>query len=71
MDIMDFEMTGPIIVAIVFAIAFIIFIIYAIVKGQRLKLSAGVEDMIGKGAVVPTTLKPKGTVWLKGNYGQL
>jgi len=66
MDIMDFEMTGPIIVAIVFAIAFIIFIIYAIVKGQRLKLSAGVEDMIGKEAVVQTTLKPKGTVLAEG-----
>ena len=50
MDITDFEMTGPIIIAIVFAVAFIIFVIYAIVKGQRRKLSAGVEDMIGKKA---------------------
>jgi hypothetical protein len=39
---MDIEMTGPIIVAIVFAVAFIIFVIYAIVKGQMRKLSAGV-----------------------------
>jgi membrane-bound ClpP family serine protease len=66
MDITDFEMTGPIIVAIVFAVAFIIFVIYAIVKGQRLKLSAGVEDMIGKEAVVQTTLNPKGTVLTEG-----
>ena len=66
MDFMDFEMTGPIIIAIVFAIAFIIFVIYAIVKGQRLKLSAGVEDMIGKEAVVQTTLNPKGTVLTEG-----
>jgi len=66
MDIMDFEMTGPIIVAIIFAVAFIIFIIYAIVKGQKLKLSAGVEDMIGKEAVVQTTLNPKGTVLAEG-----
>ena len=66
MDFMDFEMTGPIIIAIVFAVAFIIFIIYAIVKGQRLKLSAGVEDMIGKEAVVQTTLNPKGTVLAEG-----
>ena len=66
MDIMDFEMTGPIIVAIIFAVAFIIFIIYAIVKGQRLKLSAGVEDMIGKEAMVQTTLNPKGTVLAEG-----
>jgi membrane-bound serine protease (ClpP class) len=66
MDITDFEMTGPIIIAIVFAVAFIIFVIYAIVKGQRQKLSAGVEDMIGKEAVAQTTLDPKGTVLAEG-----
>jgi len=63
---MDFEMTGPIIIAIVFAVAFIIFVIYAIVKGQRLKLSAGVEEMIGKEAVVQTALNPKGMVLAEG-----
>jgi membrane-bound serine protease (ClpP class) len=66
MDFTDFEMTGPIIIAIVLAVAFIIFAIYAIVKGQKLKLSAGVEDMIGKKAVVQTTLDPKGTVLAEG-----
>jgi len=66
MDITDFEITGPIIIAIVFAVAFIIFVIYAIVKGQRRKLSAGVEDMIGKEAVAQTTLNPKGTVLAEG-----
>ena len=60
------EITGPIIVAIVFGVAFIIFVIYAIVKGQQRKLSAGVEEMIGKEAVVRTTLKPKGTVLAEG-----
>jgi membrane-bound ClpP family serine protease len=60
------EITGPIIVAIVFAVAFIIFIIYAIVKGQMRKLSAGVEEMIGKEAVVRTTLNPQGTVLAEG-----
>ena len=63
---MDFEMTGPIIIAIVFAVAFIIFVIYAIVKGQRRKLSAGIEEMIGKEAVAQTTLDPKGTVLAEG-----
>ena len=66
MDIADFEMTGPIILAIVLAIAFVVFIIYAIVRGQRLKLSAGVENMIGKEAVVQTVLNPKGTVLAEG-----
>ena len=65
-DFMDFEMTGPIIIAIVLAIAFIIFVIYAIVNGQRRKLSAGIEDMIGKEAVVQTSLNPKGTVLAEG-----
>jgi len=60
------EMTGPLIISIVFAVAFIIFVIYAIVEGQRRKLSAGVEEMIGKEAVVRTTLKPKGTVLAEG-----
>ena len=60
------EITGPIIIAIVFAVALIIFVIYAIVKGQRRKLSAGVEVMIGKEAVVQTTLNPKGTVLAEG-----
>ena len=65
-DFLDFEMTGPIVLAIVLAIAFIIFVIYAIVRGQRLKLSAGVENMIGREAVVQTTLNPKGTVLAEG-----
>jgi membrane-bound serine protease (ClpP class) len=60
------EMTGPIIISIVFAVAFIIFVIYAIVEGQRRKLSAGVEEMIGKEAVVRTALNPKGTVLAEG-----
>jgi len=66
MFITDFELTGPIIIAIVFAVAFIIFVIYAVVQGQRRKLSAGVEDMIGKKAVAQTTLDPKGTVLAEG-----
>ena len=66
MDFMDIEMTGPIIIAIVLAVAFTICVIYAIVKGQRLKLSAGIEEMIGKEAVVQTILNPKGTVLAEG-----
>ena len=66
MDYMDFEWTGPIIIAIVFAVAFTVFVIYAIVRGQRLKLSAGVENMIGREAVVQTALNPKGTVLAEG-----
>ncbi|MFO7995632.1 MAG: NfeD family protein [Dehalococcoidia bacterium] len=60
------EMTGPIIVSIVLAVAFVVFIIYAIVTGQKRKLSAGVEEMVGKEAVVRTTLNPRGTVLAEG-----
>lgn len=60
------EMTGPIIVTIILAVAFVVFVIYAIVKGQKRKLSAGVEEMIGKEAVARTTLNPKGTVLAEG-----
>jgi membrane-bound serine protease (ClpP class) len=60
------EMTGPIIVSIVLASVFIIFLIYTIVKGQRRKISAGMEEMIGKEAVVRTALKPRGTVLAEG-----
>ena len=59
-------MTGPIVTAIVFAVAFVVFVIYAIVKGQKRKVSVGVEEMIGKEAVVQTTLDPKGTVLIGG-----
>jgi membrane-bound serine protease (ClpP class) len=60
------EMTGPIIVAIIFAVAFVAFVIYAIVKGQQRKLSAGVEEMVGKEAVARTPLNPRGTVLAEG-----
>jgi membrane-bound serine protease (ClpP class) len=60
------EITGPIIIGIVCAVAFVVFIIYAIVKGQRREITAGVEEMIGKEAVVQTTLNPKGMVLAEG-----
>ncbi len=60
------EITGPIIVAIICAAAFAIYVIYAIVKGQRQRPSTGVEEMIGKEATVQTTLDPRGTVLAEG-----
>lgn len=60
------EITGVIIIAIIFAVAFIAFVIYAIITGQRRKLSTGVEEMIGKEAIAQTPLNPKGTVLAEG-----
>ncbi len=60
------DMTGPIIIGIVFAVAFAIFVIIAIIRGQRRKLSAGAEEMIGKVAETQTVLNPKGRVLAEG-----
>jgi membrane-bound ClpP family serine protease len=60
------KLTGPIIVVIILAVAFVIFVIYAIVEGQRRRLSAGVEEMVGKEAVARTPLDPEGTVLAEG-----
>ncbi len=60
------EITTPVIIAIVLGGAFIVFVIYAIIKGQRRKVSAGIEEMIGKKAVARTILNPRGTVLAEG-----
>lgn len=58
--------TGPVIVVIIFAVAFIAFVIFAIIKDKRRKLATGTEDMIGKVAVTQTELNPTGTVLAEG-----
>ena len=63
---MDIEMSGPIIVVIVFSVAFVVYVIFAIIQGQRRKLTAGIEDMVGKIAVAQTSLNPKGMVRAEG-----
>ena len=65
-EALSMEITGPIIVVIIFAVAFVILVIFAIVKGQRRKLTAGVENMVGKVAVTQTELNPTGTVLAEG-----
>jgi len=60
------EMNGLNIVTIVFAVAFVIFCIIAVIRSQRRKLSAGAEVMIGKTAETQTALNPKGTVLAEG-----
>jgi membrane-bound serine protease (ClpP class) len=59
-------MSGLVIIGIIFGVAVIIAVIYAIIQGQRRKLTAGVEDMVGKIAVAQTSLNPKGTVRAEG-----
>jgi membrane-bound serine protease (ClpP class) len=59
-------MSGPAIIAIICGVAFVVFVIYAIVLGQKRKLSAGIEDMVGKEAVAQTTINPRGRVLVEG-----
>ena len=58
--------TGPVIIVTIFAVAFIAFVIFAIIKDQRRKLTTGVENMVGKVAVTETELNPRGTVLAEG-----
>lgn len=60
------EIAGPIIVAVVLAIAFGILVIFAIIKGRRRKIATGTGNMIGKAAIAQTALAPKGTVLAEG-----
>lgn len=46
--------------------AFVIFIIGAVVRGQRRKVATGAEGLIGQVAVAKTRLDPKGTVLVDG-----
>ena len=58
--------TGLLVGIIVCVVAFVVFVIYAIVKAQRRKLSTGTEEMIGKEAIAQTAINPKGTVLAEG-----
>ena len=57
---------GVIIGIIVCVVALVAFVIYLIIKDRKRKHTAGVEEMIGKEAVVETTLNPKGMVLAEG-----
>jgi membrane-bound ClpP family serine protease len=54
-----------IICAAIFA-GFMIYMVYATIKGRKRKLSAGAEAMIGKVAITQSVLNPKGTVLAEG-----
>lgn len=54
---------------ILIAIILIIFLVFVViwsVRAHQRKIAAGKEDMIGRIAVVDTTLEPKGTVLVEG-----
>ena len=57
---------GLIIGILVCIAAFTVFVIYAIIIGQRRRITAGIEEMIGTEAVAQMNLNPKGTVLAEG-----
>jgi len=48
--------------------AFVLFIIGAVVRGQRRKVATGAEGLVGKMAVAKTRLAPKGAVLVGGEH---
>ncbi len=46
--------------------AFVIFVIGAVVRGQKRKVATGAEGLVGKKAVAKTRLDPQGTVLVEG-----
>jgi membrane-bound serine protease (ClpP class) len=48
--------------------AFVIFVVGAVVRGQRRRVATGAEGLIGRVAVAKTLLDPKGTVLVDGEH---
>jgi membrane-bound serine protease (ClpP class) len=57
---------GLIAVAAIIITAFVVFVVGAVVRGQRRRPATGVEGLTGKIAVAKTELNPKGTVLVEG-----
>jgi len=57
---------GLIVVVVVFIAAFTIFVIGAVVRGQRKRAATGIEALIGSTAVAKSELDPKGMVLVEG-----
>ena len=55
-----------IIIVLIIIVVLTIFIIHRSILAHRRQISAGKEDLIGKTAVVETSLNPKGMVFIEG-----
>jgi membrane-bound serine protease (ClpP class) len=53
---------------IVIAVVIIVFVVIWVVRAHQRKVGAGVEEMVGKVAVVETALNPKGIVLVEGEH---
>jgi membrane-bound serine protease (ClpP class) len=59
---------GLIAAVTIFIAAFVIFVVGAVVRGQRRRAATGAEALVGKVAVAKTILDPKGTVLVDGEH---
>lgn len=59
---------GLIAVVVIVVAAFVIFIVGAIVRGQKRQVTTGAEGLVGKVAVAITDIEPKGTVLVEGEH---
>jgi membrane-bound serine protease (ClpP class) len=57
---------GLIAVVVIIVVAFFVFVVGAVIRGQRRKSSTGIEGLTGQVAVALTKLNPNGTVLIEG-----
>jgi membrane-bound serine protease (ClpP class) len=57
---------GWLILLIILAVTFLVFVVIWVVNTYRNKVAAGREELVGRTAVVVAPLKPKGTVLTEG-----
>ena len=62
---MQFD-TSLIVYVAIFMAGFVALLVWAVVRGQRRKVTTGKEGMIGQVAEVKTALKPSGMVLVEG-----
>jgi membrane-bound ClpP family serine protease len=59
---------GLLAIIIIIIVAFLVLVVIWIVRAHQRKVAAGREELIGRMAVVVTTLAPKGVVFLEGEH---
>ena len=57
-----------IVIVVIIIVVFSVFVINRAIRAHQLQISAGKEELIGKTAVVETTLDPKGLVFIQGEH---
>jgi membrane-bound serine protease (ClpP class) len=51
---------------IILVVIFLVFVVIWVVRAHQRKVEAGIEELVGRTAVVEAALKPKGVVLIEG-----